>query len=113
MTDSTRVDVLGDDATQPAHEARRWRRVALEVDGMSGPSTDASAKKPDSNADTVTTRVNVAFPFSQIRIQEPSEDLAALADLVRDLAELLADVAGGSRGAELQKRAQDLATRLR
>ena len=113
MRDSTRSGVLGDDAIQPAHEARTWRRVALEVDGMGEPSTDVSAKKPDPNADIVTTRVNVAFPFSQIRIQEPSEDLAALADLVRDLADLLADVAGGSQGAELRTRAQDLATRLR
>jgi hypothetical protein len=71
LRDSTHSGVLSDDAVQPVHEARTWRRVALEVDGMGEPSTDVSAKKPDPNADIVTTRVNVAFPFSQIRIQEP------------------------------------------
>jgi hypothetical protein len=80
---------------------------------MAEPSTDVSTKKPEPNSEVVTTRVNVAFPFSQIRIQEPSEDLAALAALIRDLADLLADGATGSQAAELQKRAHALATRLR
>ncbi|MGZ8763498.1 MAG: hypothetical protein ACXW2Y_09255, partial [Acidimicrobiia bacterium] len=67
---------------------------------------------PTPNAEVVTTRVNVAFPFSQIKVQEPSEDLAALAALVRELADLLADVAPGSKARELGKRAQALATQL-
>ena len=79
---------------------------------MAEPSTDVSTKKPGPNAETVTTRVNVAFPFSNIRVQEPSEDVAALAVLVRDLAELLAGVAPGSKAAELEERARALVTRL-
>ena len=79
---------------------------------MAEPSTDVSTTKPGPNAETVTTRVNVAFPFSNIRVQEPSEDVAALAVLVRELAELLADVAPGSKAVELEERARALVIRL-
>jgi hypothetical protein len=87
--------------------------VPLEVHGMAESNTDGSTTKPTPSAEMVTTRVNVAFPFSQIRVQEPSEDLAALAALVRELADLLADVAPGSKAGELGERAQALATRLK
>ena len=80
---------------------------------MAEPNRDASKTKPAPDADVVTTRVNVAFPFSQIRVQEPSEVLAALAALVRELTDLLADVAPGSKAQELGERAQALATRLK
>ena len=80
---------------------------------MAEPNSDASKTKPTPNSEVVTTRVNVAFPFSHIRVQEPSEDLAALAALVRELADLLAGVAPGSKARELEKRAQALATRLK
>jgi hypothetical protein len=104
---------------------RTWCRVTLEVDGMAEPNSDASKTKPTPNAEVVTTRVNVAFPFSQIKVvnvafpfsqikvQEPSEDLAALAALVSELADLLATVAPGSTARDLGVRAQALATRLK
>ena len=81
---------------------------------MAGPNGDASKPKPkpNPNAEVVTTRVNVAFPFSQIKVQEPSEDLAALAVLVHELANLVADLAPGSKARKLAARAQALATRL-
>ena len=80
---------------------------------MAKPNSDGSKTRSDPNAETVTTRVNVAFPFSQIKIQEPTEDLVALAALVRDIAELLPEVAPGSKARELEKRAaQALAARL-
>ena len=79
---------------------------------MAGPNGDAPKPKPNPNAEVVTTRVNVAFPFSQIKVQEPSEDLAALAVLVHDLANLVADLAPGSKARKLAARAQALATRL-
>ena len=81
---------------------------------MAGPNGDASKPKPKSNpnAEVVTTRVNVAFPFSQIKVQEPSEDLAALAVLVHELANLVADLAPGSKARKVAARAQALATRL-
>jgi hypothetical protein len=80
---------------------------------MAEENRDASEAKPTANSDVVTTRVNVAFPFSQIKVREPSEELAALAVLVRELAELLADIAPESKAPELEKRAQALATRLK
>lgn len=80
---------------------------------MGTPTNDESTPKPTPNAEVVTTRVNVAFPFSQIRIEQPSEELAALADLIRDLADLLADIAPSSKAGELGKRAQELAARLK
>ena len=65
---------------------------------MAESNNDASKAEPTAS-DVVTTRVNIAFPFSQIRVQEPSEDLATLAALVRDVAELLTEVAPGSKRA--------------
>jgi hypothetical protein len=88
-------------------------RSPLKVDAMAEPSTDESKTNASPNPEAVTTRVNVAFPFSQIKIQEPSEDLTALATLVRELADLLADVAPGPKAQTLRKRAQALVTRLK
>jgi hypothetical protein len=79
---------------------------------MAEPNTDESTAKPAQN-EIVTTRVNVAFPFSNIRVEQPSEELAALAALVRELADLLADAVPGSKAAALGKRARALETRLK
>ena len=79
---------------------------------MAEEDSDASETKRTPN-DVVTTKVNVAFPFSQIKVQEPSEELAELADLVRELADLVADIAPESRAPKLAQRAQALATRLK
>jgi hypothetical protein len=83
-----------------------------EVECMADPNNDV-AKKSDQHSEVVTTRVNVAFPFSQIRVQQPTEDVAELAVLLHDLAVVLADVAPGPKTAEIAKRAQALATRLK
>jgi hypothetical protein len=93
----------------------------LEVEGMADPSKSKGndgpkndgPKKADPNNEVVTTRVNVAFPFSQIRVQEPSADLTELAALVRDLAAAVADIAPGPKTKELGKRAEVLAARLK
>lgn len=77
---------------------------------MADPNKDL-AKKPES--EVVTTRVNVAFPFSQIRVQEPSADLTELAVLVREVTALLAEVAPGPKAEELRDRARTLAKRLK
>jgi hypothetical protein len=68
--------------------------------------------KAKPTSDFVTTRVNVAFPFSQIKVQEPSEDLAALAAIVRELTDVVAEVVPSSRARELRKRARALSARL-
>ena len=57
------------------------------------------------------THVTVAFPFSKITNPEPSEELHALAALVADLVEALAD-AGIEGVAELQGRATELRERI-
>jgi hypothetical protein len=80
---------------------------------MAEPSTDESATTKPTQNETVTTRVNVAFPFSQIRVEQPSEELAALAALVGELADLLADVVPGPKAVALGKRARALAKRLK
>jgi len=78
---------------------------------MAEPTSDETT--PAARADVVTTRVNVAFPFSAIRVEQPSEDLAALAELVRDMTEVLMDVAPSAKADELAKRAQQLTVRLK
>ena len=80
---------------------------------MAEPNGAESDAKSSAHSDVVTTRVNVAFPFSQIKVQEPSEDLAALAGLVEELAGLLVDVAPGPKTQALRESAQALATRLK
>ena len=60
----------------------------------------------------MTTRVNVAFPFSAIRIQEPTEDVVALATLLRDLTDLLTEVAPGAKARDIKARAEALVTKL-
>ena len=79
---------------------------------MPEPNSEGSKAKRAPETEVVTTKVTVAFPFSQIKLQEPSEDLAAIAALLRELAALLADVAPGSRARDLEKRARAVANRL-
>ena len=79
---------------------------------MAEEDSNPSETKP-TNADVVTTKVNVAFPFSAIKVQEPSEELVELATLFRELADLVADIAPESKAPDLAKRAQALATRLK
>jgi hypothetical protein len=56
-----------------------------------------------------STRVNVALPFSQFKIQEPSDHLLALTALVEDLADLVADALPGPKAKALRSRAHELA----
>ena len=73
--------------------------------------SDTPETKPKT-ADVVTTKVNVAFPFSQIKVQEPSEALIELSALVCELADLVTELAPESNAPALAQRARDLATRL-
>jgi hypothetical protein len=60
-----------------------------------------------------SNRVNVAFPFSQIRLEEPSKELAELAALVFDLVGAMADWIPEDRLEDLQARALVLRDALR
>ncbi|HXP21497.1 MAG TPA: hypothetical protein VN840_17780 [Streptosporangiaceae bacterium] len=68
-------------------------------------------KGPESVASI--TKVNVAFPFSQVKIAEPSEHLVALADVVDELARLVADSVPGPEAKDLRRRAHELVGQLR
>jgi hypothetical protein len=60
-----------------------------------------------------STRVNVAFPFSQVKIAEPSAHLIALTALVAELADLVAESQPGPQAKDLRKRAHELASKVR
>ena len=60
-----------------------------------------------------SSRVNVAFPFSQIRLQEPSKELAELAALVYDLVMTMSEWVPEDRSEELRARALALRDALR
>jgi hypothetical protein len=83
----------------------------MATDDKRGPDGQAIRKGPESVAST--TRVNVAFPFSQIKVQEPSRQLVELTALVVELAEMVAEAVPGPRAQRLQRRAHDLAGQLR
>ena len=70
---------------------------------MAVPNDAVAKPKQKPTSESVTTRVNVAFPFAQIKVQEPSEDLAELAAVVRELADLVAAVVPGSGTRKLRQ----------
>ena len=58
------------------------------------------------------TRVTVAFPFSKIVAQEPSDDLREVAMLVAELCEVVADLAENDGTTDLRHRAAALRDQL-
>ena len=60
-----------------------------------------------------TTRVNFAFPFSKITVEEPGKDLAELASMVAALAAIMERTADDPFLPGLHRRAEALAARLR
>jgi hypothetical protein len=57
--------------------------------------------------------VNVAFPFSQIKLEEPSKELAELASLVFDLVGAMSEWVPEDRLEDLRARALILRDSLR
>jgi hypothetical protein len=60
-----------------------------------------------------TNRVTIALPFSQIRTQEPSAELADLVTVVGDLVAALKDTLPAARTEELAAQVDSLRARLR
>jgi hypothetical protein len=60
-----------------------------------------------------TNRVNVAFPFSQIKLQEASKELAELASLFFDLVVAMAEWVPEDQLEELRTRAKAVRDALR
>jgi hypothetical protein len=58
-------------------------------------------------------RLNIAFPFSQITLEEPSKELAELAALFFDLVGTMAEWVHEDRLEEIRTRAQALRDALR
>jgi hypothetical protein len=75
----------------------------------------AGAAKPGEAPRVVapSSRVNVAFPFSQIKLEEPSKELAELAALLYDLVGTMSEWVPEDRLEDLQARAQVLRDKLR
>lgn len=73
---------------------------------------DGTSKRAPARVDS-STRVNVALPFSQFKIQEPSDHLRALTAVVEDLADLVAGAVPGPQAESLLRRAHELASQIR
>ena len=86
-----------------------------ESNGSPPPLPSGSEAKPRKGPEVVapSSRVNVAFPFSQIKLQEPSQEMADLAGLVFDLVVTMAQWVPEEQLDELRVRAQALRERLR
>jgi hypothetical protein len=60
-----------------------------------------------------TSRVNIALPFSQIRMEEPSQELADVVALVGDLVAALKDTLSATQYKEFEAQLDSLRARLR
>ena len=82
---------------------------------MAGDKHVATASKPGSAPRMVapTTRVNFAFPFSKITVEEPARDIAELASIVAELAAAVERAVTDPAVTRARERAEALADRLR
>jgi hypothetical protein len=78
---------------------------------LNGVAAAKPAKPPAVHAPS--NRVNIAFPFSEIKLEEPSKELAELASLVFDLVGTMAEWVPEDRLEELRARALTLRDALR
>jgi hypothetical protein len=71
------------------------------------------ASDASSGVHNATTRVTIAWPFSQIKLQEASAELEELAGLLADVLSALSDFVPEDRLAPLRDRAEALRAKLR
>jgi hypothetical protein len=90
----------------PKSSEKNTSQAALNGVGAAKPQESPRVVAPSS-------RVNVAFPFSQIKLEEPSKELAELAALVFDLVGAMAEWVPEDRLDDLRVRAQALRDELR
>ena len=72
----------------------------------------AKPEPPKSVVSAPSTQVTIAFPFSQIRSQQPTAEIRELTAIVALLAAELAEFRPSPATAALAQRAQDLLTKL-
>ncbi len=90
----------------PKSSEKSGSQAALNEAGETKPREAPRVNAPSS-------RVNIAFPFSQIKLEEPSKELAELAALVFDLVGAMAEWVPEDRLDDLRSRAQVLRDALR
>jgi hypothetical protein len=74
-------------------------------------SDDAAPAPHGRGSEVHSSRVTIAFPFSQIKTQEPSEELAELAALLVEVIEAVQEACPGAALATLAERAEALRER--
>ena len=91
------------------------RRSAVEAAPLGGSDATkaTSASDASSGVHNATTRVTIAWPFSQIKLQEASAELEELAGLLGDVIAALSDFLPEERLEPLRDRAEALRARLR
>jgi hypothetical protein len=92
-----------------SHPTRARARTSARTAG----AAESNGRDAARTISAPSSRVNVAFPFSQIRLQEPSKELSELAALVFDLVEMMREWVPEDRMEELQARAEVLRDALR
>jgi hypothetical protein len=80
---------------------------------LNGVGAAAPREAPAGAVHAPSNRVTIAFPFSQIKVEEPSREVAELAALVFDLVGAMAEWVPEDRLEELQVRAKVLRDSLR
>jgi glutamate-1-semialdehyde aminotransferase len=91
------------------------RRSAVEAAPLGGSDATKATRGSDasSGVHNATTRVTIAWPFSQIKLQEASAELEELAGLLGDVIAALSDFLPEERLEPLRDRAEALGARLR
>ena len=88
------------------------RRSAVKPASAGGRDAN-KAPDPSSGVHNATTRVTIAWPFSQIKMEEASAELGELAGLLSDVVEALSDLVPEDRLKPLRDRTESLRARLR
>ncbi len=100
-------------AKSPEHKSGKNHHNGDEDGEAEGGGAKASEARSAPGVVAPSSRVNVAFPFSQIKLQEPSKELAELATVVYDLVAAMAEWFPEDRLEELRLRAQAVRESLR
>ena len=88
------------------------RRSGVEP-ASAGDRDSIKAADASSGVHSATTRVTIAWPFSQIKLEEASAELTELASLLRDVVEALTGLVPEDQLRPLRDRTESLRARLR